>query len=322
MHAITKILVWISNDTNRDAVVSQGAALAKRYQAALTLVNVVEELPWYTRLLLPSAEALQGLLLESRLKALETMADSLRREGVEVTSRVLRGRGALEVVREVFTAEHDLVLKVADAKAGGGFSSVDLHLLRDCPCPVWMVHPEHANKPVAKILAAVDPAIAPAETDVLNLEIKRPPEANRLDEKILDLATSLTAAEGCRLHVVHAWSVPGEALLTGETMLSREDILGYAESIRTADEDALERLLNTYPAIDRQRVHVFKGYAPDVITDVAESQHVDLIVMGTIARTGIPGFLMGNTAETVFQRVGCSVLAVKPDGFVSAVSPA
>ena len=41
--------------------------------------------------------------------------------------------------------------------------------------------------------------------------------------------------------------------------------------------------------------------------------------MGTLARTGIEGYLIGNTAETVLQRVECSVLTTKPDGFVSPV---
>ena len=42
--------------------------------------------------------------------------------------------------------------------------------------------------------------------------------------------------------------------------------------------------------------------------------------MGTVARTGIPGLLIGNTAESVLSQVGCSVIAVKPDGFVSPVA--
>jgi nucleotide-binding universal stress UspA family protein len=41
--------------------------------------------------------------------------------------------------------------------------------------------------------------------------------------------------------------------------------------------------------------------------------------MGTIARSGVTGLLMGNTAERVFGHVNCSVLAVKPAGFVSPV---
>jgi nucleotide-binding universal stress UspA family protein len=47
---------------------------------------------------------------------------------------------------------------------------------------------------------------------------------------------------------------------------------------------------------------------------------MDLIIMGTVARTGIPGFLMGNTAETILNRIECSVLAIKPAGFVTPVT--
>ena len=44
-----------------------------------------------------------------------------------------------------------------------------------------------------------------------------------------------------------------------------------------------------------------------------------LLVMGTLCRTGIPGFFIGNTAETILNQVDCSVLTVKPKGFVSPV---
>ncbi len=48
----------------------------------------------------------------------------------------------------------------------------------------------------------------------------------------------------------------------------------------------------------------------------------DLIVMGTVGRVGIPGLLIGNTAERILGDMSCSVLAVKPQGFVAPVSPA
>jgi len=41
--------------------------------------------------------------------------------------------------------------------------------------------------------------------------------------------------------------------------------------------------------------------------------------MGTVARTGIPGLIIGNTAETVFSQVSCSILTIKPAGFKSPV---
>jgi nucleotide-binding universal stress UspA family protein len=42
--------------------------------------------------------------------------------------------------------------------------------------------------------------------------------------------------------------------------------------------------------------------------------------MGTVGRAGLPGVLIGNVAETVFKHAECSVLALKPEGFVSPVS--
>ena len=45
----------------------------------------------------------------------------------------------------------------------------------------------------------------------------------------------------------------------------------------------------------------------------------DQVVMGTVCRTGLAGFFIGNTAESVLQQVNCSVLVLKPEGFVSPV---
>lgn len=53
---------------------------------------------------------------------------------------------------------------------------------------------------------------------------------------------------------------------------------------------------------------------------VATELEVDLVVMGTLTRTGIPGSLIGNTAEVILNTLGCSVPAVKPAGFVTPVT--
>lgn len=66
-------------------------------------------------------------------------------------------------------------------------------------------------------------------------------------------------------------------------------------------------------------VHLLKGDPAEVIASLTAKKRIDLIVMGTVGRTGIPGFLIGNTAETVLRQVNCSVLAVKPEGFVTPV---
>ena len=64
-----------------------------------------------------------------------------------------------------------------------------------------------------------------------------------------------------------------------------------------------------------------EGEAEDVVPDFVRTHEVDVVVMGTVGRTGVPGFLIGNTAEKILADVECSVLAVKPKGFLSPVEP-
>lgn len=47
------------------------------------------------------------------------------------------------------------------------------------------------------------------------------------------------------------------------------------------------------------------------IVNLAKSEHVDLIVLGTHGRTGLERLIMGSTAEQVLRRAPCPVLAVK-----------
>jgi nucleotide-binding universal stress UspA family protein len=66
--------------------------------------------------------------------------------------------------------------------------------------------------------------------------------------------------------------------------------------------------------------HLVRGRPADAIIDFVASHLIGLLVMGTVGRTGIPGLLIGNTAERVLGEVTCSVLALKPRGFVSPVT--
>lgn len=68
------------------------------------------------------------------------------------------------------------------------------------------------------------------------------------------------------------------------------------------------------------RTHLVKGHARKEIPALARQIEADLIVMGTVARTGVAGFIIGNTAEAILNQIECSVLALKPSGFVTPVT--
>ena len=78
-------------------------------------------------------------------------------------------------------------------------------------------------------------------------------------------------------------------------------------------------------AIATTLVLAFMGGRPQpaesaLINTFATMQQADLIIMGTLGRAGIPGLIIGNTAEDVIQETRTAVLAVKPDGIVSPVA--
>ena len=55
------------------------------------------------------------------------------------------------------------------------------------------------------------------------------------------------------------------------------------------------------------------------LQQLVAAEGVDVLVMGTVARGGLDGLLIGNTAERMLRTLTCSILAVKPDDFVSPV---
>jgi nucleotide-binding universal stress UspA family protein len=94
----------------------------------------------------------------------------------------------------------------------------------------------------------------------------------------------------------------------------------YLAEIKQAHKEWLSDLLAEF-GLDRRsaKIHLLKGDPGNVIPRVAKKTNAELVVMGTVARTGVPGFLIGNTAEKTLSKLKCSVLAVKPACFETPV---
>jgi nucleotide-binding universal stress UspA family protein len=56
---------------------------------------------------------------------------------------------------------------------------------------------------------------------------------------------------------------------------------------------------------------VTTGSAGTALIDVAKERKADLVVVGTIGRTGLRRALLGSVAETVARGAPCSVLVVR-----------
>jgi len=147
-------------------------------------------------------------------------------KNIEVTSKVLTGILFLEVIYEILRNDHDLVFKLVESRGllDRIFGSDDMHILRECRCPVWLVKPS-SPKSYQKILAAVDvdDSYPIEELDSRHL----------LNLQTLEIATSLTLSESAELHIVHVWGAIGEgAMRYGFIHKPEDEINVYVEEIK------------------------------------------------------------------------------------------
>jgi nucleotide-binding universal stress UspA family protein len=221
-----------------------------------------------------------------------------------VETALAAGTPFLEVTRRVQQFRHDLVITDGGRgeDAGRAMDSTTMHLMRKCPCAIWVARPTHGDR-YQRILAAVDPDPTDAERHSLN-------------RTIMELAVSLAEREASELHAVHAWQQYGLPVGSSAQVWQQWQEAACAEVNRRFCE-----FLSEYPLGSDSRVHLVGGKPAHSISRLAREEQIDVLVMGTVCRTGIRGFFIGNTAEGILRRVDCSLLTVKPEGFVSPIEP-
>jgi nucleotide-binding universal stress UspA family protein len=305
------------------SLVERAVTFAENSQADLTVASVLPRFVVAAGLPPdgPITADLQGRFEAEERRRLETLAEPFR-ERLTIRIEVLTGTPFLEIVREVLRGPHDLVIRAAENPnwLDRLLGSDDMHLLRACPCPVWLVKCETAVGH-RRILAAVDvDDMHPPE----ELETRR-----ALNREVLELAGALALAEFAELHVASVWDALGESFLRGAFMNAPADqVEAYVEHARQRNAASLDQLMRELDdvigtaAVDylQPKRHLVKGWARREIPALAGQLEASLVVMGTVGRTGIPGLIMGNTAEAILGALECSVLAIKPPGFVTPIT--
>jgi nucleotide-binding universal stress UspA family protein len=355
MERFKNILVVFNSKTDNQALFDQVVNLVQRNRAAITVADFIEEAPPSlekqgvmeltreaqkaifpiieelpndisitpetksggkdlssgTNAIMESTIEIQEWIKQEEQRRLEQFISALQKVGIYPTSKTIVGIPFIEIIREVLLQHHDLVMITAEGSGSFKetlFGNTTMHLMRKCPCPVWAIKPGQPKK-TNRILAAVD----------LSSDDK---ERVALTKTIMELATSLSRLWHSELLIIHAWSLYGESLLRGRGGVSNETINELLRETQDAHRQWLIELLQQYPLDDlKPEVFLLKGEAGTLITELVQAKAIDLIVMGTVSRAGVSGLLIGNTAEKVLHQVDCSVLTVKPEGFISPVKP-
>lgn len=231
---------------------------------------------------------------------------------VNVSADVVFGKRYLEVIRQVQHGDFDLVIKDVDRLdwLERLIGSDDMHLLRKCPCPVWLLSPAN-NYGFDNIVVA------------LSLETNVEQNSRLLDESLLYYSASLAISSNAKLHILNVVDVPEIGiirLLANDPEKAEKDILDSASSSRRDQIQVLLEKLEVklgkdyFDKLSIQK-HIVQGIPDQKIPEIVTKLKADLVVMGTISRVGIAGVIIGNTAENVLSQINTSVLTIKPAGF-------
>jgi nucleotide-binding universal stress UspA family protein len=316
------ILCVLTDSHRQDDTVAQAIHIAKAHQASLTIMLALEALPPNASMVMESFSYIdsQQTMESQATHWLKEQADGWGQH-YALGTKVTVGQPLIDVVTYVLKSKIDLVIKRAEESfLDRLFGSLDMRLFRKCPCPVWIIN-HRPRSQYKNVVAALDLNYHYPEHEVA---IRRD-----LNRDVLRHATQIALLEFAQLHIVHVFdAVPENIARDGFITVDDDRMETDLAKIHTEREEALDKLLtelddtlgnNVLDYLKPQK-HIVHGYPRREIAATTASLDTDIIVMGTVARLGVPGFIMGGTAEETIHQVKCAVVGIKPRGFETPIA--
>ncbi len=308
------VLVVTDFSPSAEAAFQQAVWLARKTGASITLAHALQvrhsspseagpKMDLLLDLLVNEGESLEDFeraaIREADAK-LRRLADKIA-DSIEVQTSVYVGESYAEITYAVQRQGYDLVVAGTRGLAKWEqflVGSTAKRLIRKCPASVWIVKSEHVGQPKV-ILAA---------TDFSNVSRKAVSQGLMIAQH--------ANAEFHLLHVVDSKDVPEDVVSRMPKGSSLQQEINQEASKRM--EEFIASL-----AVDRASIQVHQSWGAPwrEIRRAAKFQAADLVVIGTVGRSGIQGLLLGNTAEKILDTCNCSILTVKPEGFKTPLTP-
>jgi nucleotide-binding universal stress UspA family protein len=284
MKLLKTVLVAVDFDDTLDAVLAAASTLGKKFGAEVVLLHVVEAADESGQ----PPESLQGAVAAR----LGQMQQQLTAGGVNVPQLFYPcGKSSVEIVAVAERVGAQLILLGTRGTGTGHhppMGTTTEKVIRWSPKPVLAVPPEPPLT-FANIVCPVDFSDVSARGLTAAIHLARvfrgrlqvltvspPSHYTRVDRRLAELAASAEQA------------ATGRAQRELDEFLSRFDFKDVA-----------------------WEKHVLSGDPAQEIVQQAQSTHADLIVMGSVGRTGLPYLFMGSTAVKVARQLPCALLTAK-----------
>jgi universal stress protein E len=299
----TKLLVVIDPDRNDQPALDRALEIARLIEISLHIVvfsskNTEDTL---TRSLDPALTlGFENNYDRIRQVWLEQLVAPIHAEGLTATTEVRSFKRLYEAIIQVALEEDvDMVYKPTRQHTllqRAIFNSTDWNLIRLCPLPLLLVSDSQPVKG-RDVIAAVD----------LSSEDDEHAELNRL---LLSQAVMVSRLIQSQVKVVNA--SPGGSGV--KTMPGSTDQQSINNGYRSKALEFTEKF-----SIPVEQVIIREGTAEEVVNEQAASSNAAVIILGTVARSGLAGLFIGNTAERVLEGSNTDVMVVKQADFKSPI---
>lgn len=303
MEKYQKILAVVDPTTEDQKALKRAAELARKTGASITAFLTIYDFSYEMTTMLSSdeREAMRQSVINDRKQWLQEIINTLSFDNLTVDCQVIwHNRPFEQIITQVLTNDYDIVIKGThqhDKLKSVIFTPTDWHILRKCPCPVLLVK-EHLWPKDGNILAALN----------IGSDDK---EHNSLNDKITTEAKQLAKVMDANVHLVN--SFPGTPVNIA-IEIPEFNANEYNDTMQKHHNTAMNEHAKAFN-VSAEQTHIREGLPEDVIQRVADDIDAELVILGTIGRTGLSAALIGNTAEHVIDKLNCDVLALKPDGY-------
>jgi len=301
MMVYKNLLVMLDPTKDDQPCLRRAIFLARSYGAKISVLLVVYDLSYEMTSMLSQQErdSMREVVIAQHQAWLKDIMSKYSDIPMESTV-AWHNRPFEAAIEQVKTHGHDLLIKSThnhDKLKSVIFTPTDWHLLRKSPCDILLVkeHDWPTNGTIATAINSVS-----EDNDHMNL-----------NNKVLQHATDISKVIGANVKVINAY--PGTPVSIA-IEIPEFNSSTYNDSVKTHHQDKTYELTKKFNIAPTDCI-IDEGLAEDVIPRITKSLNAELLIIGTIGRTGLSAAFIGNTAEHVIDSIDCDLLAVKPDGF-------
>ena len=252
----------------------------------------------YNGTLSGSSDEVRKAVMKEFEHQLEPLVDRVRLLDIEVSSELVWAEDWRQAVVDASKRNNSfMVFKstyIHSLAERNKIKTLDWSLLRECSCPVLLIH-HNSRWENRRNIAAVNIA----SEDESHIKLNR---------KVIDVASMFAVGYDAEVHYVNAIS----PVATADSKPADDDMFYVFDDVVEikASVQVTQESVASYCNTDAERCHVLPGPADQVILEQAEEIGVDLIIIGSVRRSGIKGRIIGNTAEKLLDKTRADILTL------------